>query len=149
MVEWNSLREGSPLVYELFEHTADLGLRVAANSFEELLAEAAHGLAAMVILHPERLETRATWVIEVRGTDPDYLLFDWLHELLIEFERSGRLPAEVNIELTMEGLRAVCHGEPFEDARHFASHEVKAITYHGLSVVEEQGHWRAEVIVDI
>ena len=36
-------------MFEFFEHTADLGLRVTARDLESLLAEAAHGLLAMLI----------------------------------------------------------------------------------------------------
>ena len=33
--------------------------------------------------------------------------------------------------------------------RHILDHEVKAITYHGLKVEQNDGGWLAEVIVDI
>jgi SHS2 domain-containing protein len=37
-----------------------------------------------------------------------------------------------------------------DEARHIMDHEVKAITYHGLSVSQTaDGSWQAEVIVDI
>ena len=39
-------------MYELFEHTADLGLRIQATTLEELLVEAARGLLAMLVANP-------------------------------------------------------------------------------------------------
>ena len=48
-----------------------------------------------------------------------------------------------------KSLTAAARGEPFDPERHPLSHEVKAITYHGLIVESSEGGWLAEVIVDI
>ena len=37
-------------MFELFDHTADLGLRVQADSLEGLLTEASRGLLAMLVI---------------------------------------------------------------------------------------------------
>ena len=47
------------------------------------------------------------------------------------------------------GLKATAWGEPMDPARHVLSHEVKAITYHGLGVERDGDDWIAEFIVDI
>ena len=39
-------------MFEHFDHTADLGLRVRAGTLEELLAEAGRGLLAMIVANP-------------------------------------------------------------------------------------------------
>ncbi len=36
-------------MYEIFEHTADLGIRVCAGSLDELFADAARGLFAVMV----------------------------------------------------------------------------------------------------
>ena len=41
--------------------------------------------------------------------------------------------------LAEPGLQAVCRGEPLDRARHELDHEVKAITYHGLTVRPQCG----------
>ena len=53
------------------------------------------------------------------------------------------------VEVGADGLRATAWGEPVDRARHELSHEVKAITYHGLRVEKTPDGWLAEVIVDI
>ena len=45
--------------------------------------------------------------------------------------------------------RGKAWGEPLDRDRHELSHEVKAITYHGLKVEQTPEGWLAEVIVDI
>jgi SHS2 domain-containing protein len=135
-------------MYEVFEHTADLGLRVRAADLETLFSEAGKGLYSLIVdLAAVRPRQEATF--RIPGRELDYLLFDWLNELLFAFEKDRMLYCEFAVTREAEGISAVAHGEPLDPSRHELDHEVKAITYHGLKVVEESGGWLAEVIVDI
>jgi SHS2 domain-containing protein len=136
-------------MFELFEHTADLGLRVRAASLEELLSEAARGLLAMLVANPQTVRPVQTRTFVLTLTEPGYLLFDWLNELLYAFESEKLLLKEFDIELSAELFKATCRGEPMDPARHEMDHEVKAITYHGLRALQTAEGWEAEVIVDI
>ena len=136
-------------MYEPFEHTADLGLRATAPDLDGMFAEMARALLAAMVENPEavRPETEAT--IEVAGTDREYLLFDWLKELLYRFDADHMLYSRFEVRVGPDGLTATAWGEPVDPARHLLNHEVKAITYHGLTVEQTPDGWRAEVIVDI
>jgi SHS2 domain-containing protein len=136
-------------MYEFFEHTADLGIRVRAPEVNTLFADAATGLFAAVVdgLDSVRLTERVE--ITVAGADREYLLFDWLRELLFRFDADHLLFAKFDVKVSASGLKATAWGERIDPARHVLSHEVKAITYHGLRVEQENGGWIAEVIVDI
>jgi SHS2 domain-containing protein len=79
----------------------------------------------------------------------DYLLFDWLNELLFTFDSRRLLLAKYDVHVDRSGLQAAAWGEPLDPARHRLEHEVKAITYHGLKVVQQDDGWLAEVILDI
>lgn len=139
-------------MYETFEHTADLGLRVSAESYVALLQEAALGLLSMVVADPSSVQLQTTVEIELPGdaqNRPEYLLFDWLSELLYRFETDALLLREFDIRITPDGLTATCRGEVADADRHQLEHEVKAITYHDLRVWQEAGEWHAELIVDI
>ena|SRR5688572_11876353 len=136
-------------MFELFEHTADLGLRVRAASLEELLCEAARGLLAMLVANPETVRAVQARTFVLTFTEPAYLLFDWLNELLYAFETEKLLLSEFEIVIGEQQLRATCRGEPMDSSRHEMDHEVKAITYHGLRALQTTEGWEAEVIVDI
>lgn len=137
-------------MFELFDHTADLGLRVKANSLEALFAEAGRGLLTMLVANPAAVQPVQTKTIELSAEEPSYLLFDWLTELLFAFESAKLLLAEFDIQIASGQLTATCRGEPMDPSRHEMDHEVKAITYHGLQVAQQaDGTWSAEVIVDI
>jgi SHS2 domain-containing protein len=136
-------------MFELFEHTADLGLRLRAATLEELLVEAGRGLLAMLVANPEAVQPLQTKEIQLAAEAPDFLLFDWLSELLFAFESKKLLLCEFDVRLAGGALAARCRGEPMDTARHQMDHEVKAITYHGLTVRQTAAGWEAEVIIDI
>jgi SHS2 domain-containing protein len=142
-------------MFDHFDHTADLGLRVRAATLEQLLAEAGRGLLAMIVANPEAVHGVQSKTIELTADDPAYLLFDWLSELLFAFESEKLLLSEFQIALVNDQsdaplrLRAYCRGEPADPCRHVLDHEVKAITYHGLVCEHRGDEWLAEVIVDI
>lgn len=136
-------------MYETFEHTADLGFRATAPDLDGLFAEMARCLFASVVENPEAVRPEVEQTVEVAGTDPEYLLFDWLRELLYRFDAGHWLLVHFDVRISATGLRATVRGEQFDPARHVLSHEVKAITYHDLKVGKTADGWLAEVIVDI
>jgi protein archease len=136
-------------MYETFDHTADLGLRIEAPTLEELYVEAARGITAQIVENVTEISTQETVSIAKQGTETDYLLFDWLDELIYQYEVRNRVFAVFEIELTDAGLTATVKGEPVDRKKHVLSHEVKAVTYHGFVVEETANGWRAEFILDI
>ena len=136
-------------MHELFEHTADLGLRAAAPDLNTLFAEMAACLVSAIIEDGATVRPLEAARVELAGTDREFLLFDWLKELLLRFETSRMLFAEFDVQVSDSGLTATVRGEAFDPERHTFAHEVKAITYHALKVEEHAGGWLAEVIVDI
>jgi SHS2 domain-containing protein len=139
-------------MFEVFEHTADLGIRIQANSLNELFCDAGRGLIAQLAnlstIRPVQLKQ-----VTLQSDSLEYLLFDWLSELLYAFEESRLLLAEFEVVVTEVAgefqISATCRGEVADAARHELDHEVKAITYHGLFVRQSGDEWEAEVIVDI
>jgi SHS2 domain-containing protein len=136
-------------MYELFEHTADLGLRVQSPDLDTLFAEAGKCLFSAIAEDPSAVRPEVEQAIELSGTDREYLLFDWLRELLYRFDADHMLYRDFAVTVRPDGLTATIRGEPLDPARHVLSHEVKAITYHELKVEQTPDGWLAEVIVDI
>ena len=73
-------------MYELFEHTADLGLRATAPDLNALFEEAAKALTSSIVEDPAAIQHETEVAIDIAGTDREYLLFDWLKELLYRFD---------------------------------------------------------------
>ena len=55
-------------MYEAFEHTADLGLRVAAENLETLFADAARGLFSVIVANLDEVRPVQEQQVHVRGT---------------------------------------------------------------------------------
>ena len=136
-------------MYETFEHTADLGLRVRAADLDTLFAEAAQCLFSAVVEDLATVQPLQRIDVKLDGDDREYLLFDWLRELLYHFDADHLLFGKFEAHVTDTGLTGTAWGEPLDRARHNLEHEVKAITYHGLRVEKIGDLWEAEVIVDI
>lgn len=136
-------------MYETFEHTADLGLRVRAADLDTLFAEAARGLFSVITDDPAAVAPRQRVAVTLPADAPELLLFDWLRALLYRFDAEHLLFSAFEVRVGPAGLAGSAWGEPLDPARHVLGHEVKAITYHGLSVTPVAGGWEAEFIVDI
>ncbi len=136
-------------MFEAFDHTADIGLRIRADSLNALFAEAGRALTSLLVEDIDSVHAVDKAEIAVEGTEHDYLLFDWLNELLFQFETDGRLFSRFEVSISETGLHATAYGEVVDPQRHQLSHEVKAITYHHLKVEQTPAGWFAEVILDI
>ena len=136
-------------MYETFDHTADLGLRIRAADLDTLFAEAAACLFSAIVEDPTSVRPLQRIDVRIDGADREYLLFDWLRELLYRFDSRHLLLSRFEARVGEAGLEGSAWGEPFDPARHALAHEVKAITYHGLKVERTADGWLAEVIVDI
>jgi SHS2 domain-containing protein len=136
-------------MYETFDHTADLGLRVRAPDLDSLFAEAAQALFSTIVENLGTVEPRQKIDVRLLADDREYLLFDWLKELLFHFDSEHLLFGRFEAHVGNDGLTGTAWGEPLDRSRHVLEHEVKAITYHGLRVEQTADGWLAEVIVDI
>ena len=136
-------------MYEIFEHTADLGLRIRAAELNELFAEAARALFSVIVDNFDDVRAVDELTFRLEGTRHDELLRDWLAELLYVFHTRHVLLVQFDVRLDLAGLTATARGEPLDPARHEIDAELKAVTYHGLKVEQHRDGWLAEVIVDI
>jgi SHS2 domain-containing protein len=138
-------------VYELFEHTADLGLRVRAPDVDALFREAAEALFAAIVERGDEEGARQaeTLRFSLDAEQLDWLLADWLAELLYAFESRRFLLDRFRVRVEGTRLEAEARAVPLDPGSDRLLHEVKAITYHGLRVERDGDGWLAEVIVDI
>ena len=136
-------------MFAVFEHTADLGVRVDAATLPEALADAARGLFSVIAGDLDQIRPDVEETFTVPGSDPTWLLYDLLGELHAAFEVRRMLFREFQVTITDDGLAATARGERYDPARHQLAHEVKAITQHQLAVDRGPDRCTATYIVDI
>ena len=141
-------RDAARFVHEI-AHTADVGFEVEAPTRAECFERAALGLACAVA-EADGVASRERREVAVVAEDRVALLHDFLHALLLLAQVDGFLVEGVEVTAIDDGsLRAVVAGEPVDPVRHRLHGEVKAVTWHGLSVERRDGAWRARVILDV
>lgn len=135
--------------FELFDHTADIGLRVYGGTPAELFTNAAQGMFS-IIVKQEEVRNKEERSVKIDGGDYGDLLVSWLSELLYQFDTEGKLWSEFEIsDINERRLQAVLRGEQVDPKRHELKTEIKAVTYHGLRVQNTADGWVAEIIFDI
>jgi SHS2 domain-containing protein len=134
--------------YELIDHTADVGIRAWGESLAEVFAQAALGMFSFMS-GLESVRERESREVVAEGADREVLLVAWLNELVYLFGVEGLLFRRFDVlEMEDTRIRARCHGERFDQARHSVTAEVKSATYHMLEV-KKNDLWHARVILDI
>ena len=135
--------------YRVFEHTADIGIEVDAPDKHGLFVRSAMAMFDMLVGLDSitGLETRH---VSVTGDDPAELLVAWLNELLYVYSVEKMVFSGFSeIALGDNTFSAVALGEPFDPVKHSADLEIKAATYHDLSIRCDEGAWKARIIFDI
>jgi SHS2 domain-containing protein len=136
---------------ETFDHTADVGLRIAADDLDDLFRTAAQGVFDYIVTNRDDVRVEAIEEVALRAESPADLLVAWLNELIFRCETTHRLYNRFDVQVAEDGLglTATIGGEPIDRDRHILDHEVKAVTHHGLALRREAEGFAAELILDI
>ena len=135
--------------YHQIEHTADLGVEIAAADLPQLFASAGEALYAL-IADPAKIETRENINISATGDTPEDLLHAWLCELLALFNIQGFIGKHCEINQISDGqVQGRVSGERLDLKRHDFHTEIKGVTYHDFKVWQEAGALHARIIFDV
>ncbi len=135
--------------YEIFEHTADVGIIVHGDTLEEMFEKAAYGMFD-IIVHADRIEPVRKVKVSISSPTLEDLLVDWLSELLYVFSTELFVMNKFDVRIRKDNsysLNAVCWGENFKRRKHGIKTEIKAVTYHELEINVEKGYLK--VLFDI
>lgn len=135
--------------YELFDHTAEVGLRAWGPSPAEAFVAAARGLCS-VIVDPATVHARQLRTLRVEAPDAPTLLVHWLNELLFLLDADLFVPADFSIsQWTDTTMIATVRGEEADPARHGFRSTVKTVTFHQLEVVRTDDTCWIQAILDV
>lgn len=142
-------QEASGSGWAHFPHEGDVGVRGYGSTLAEAFENAARALTSVVVpldlVHPDESVT-----VTCEGSDPEYLLLDWLNAVIFEMATRGALYSDFAVEITEAGLRGQMRGEAVDVARHEPSVEPKGATLTELKVAQgADGRWVAQCIVDV
>lgn len=135
--------------YRLFDHTADLGVEIYGKTVNELFANAAFSVFD-IITDLKHVTSTVERKIIVEGKGWEDLLVNYLREILYMFNGEGLLLKEYPIlKIDPRHLEGNVSGERFNPLKHRVNTEIKAVTYHQVTVKETSDGWVGRVIFDV
>jgi len=140
-----SLKLSQANKFEEIEHTADWSYRVWGENLAELFMQAAAGLYRLAGIRLAD-EPRVTRDIHLQAIDRESLLIAWLNELLYlhESERLGFDQLEI-VHLDETTLHARVIGASTQEWLK----DIKAVTYHNLTIRETPSGLEVTLVLDV
>jgi SHS2 domain-containing protein len=147
MSESQDARQSRP--YEVFEHTADIGLNIYGATLADLFIHAAQGMESLMVpLEQVRVVTGRE--IAVTGRDTLALLIEWLNELIFLFDTAHLLLRDFEIDaITETRVTGRAFGEAYDAQLHELSSAIKAVTWHEAAINRIPGGYQARIIFDL
>lgn len=135
--------------YSILEHPSDLGIEARGSSLIEAFQNAATAMMS-IILDLKTVTATECRHITITAMDEEQLLVKWLSEILYVYDGQRFVCSEFKItEFDRTHLEASVRGEMFLETKHHTKLDVKAVTYHQLSVKENDNGWIVRVFFDI
>jgi SHS2 domain-containing protein len=151
VIDADRIRFPDGSICEITDHTADIGIRVTAPDWSALLTAAAHGMLACIgDLKPAAGAPEQVVPFRLRASTRADLLRDWLAEILYHVDqRRWMLVAIRELAAAGDRIDASLAFAPYDPDASIMRRELKAVTYHQLSVVQTPDGLVATVIFDI
>lgn len=138
-----------PEGYRTFDHTADLGLEVWAETPERLFALAAVAVLAQVAEAPPG-EVEVSRELSLEADDPSDLMVHWLNTALLEAELTAAIWTRAEVrQLSGRGMSGLLQGQRRDPRRQVFLREIKAVSHHHLELVLDPPRCRCRVVLDL
>ena len=123
--------------YELLEHAADVMVRCTGRDLEECFENAAYAMFDQVV-DASRIEESVEKTVNITADDDEERLYSFLSELLYVMDCESLVFDSFKVTFDGNDVICVAKGEPLDVKKHHARAEIKAVTYHMLSVNREE-----------
>ena len=133
--------------------TADIAFEAYGQSKEEMFIAAADALMNVMVEDLGTITERLWREVSVEAETLEMLLFQFLQEFIFYKDaeqlllRAARMRFKEQKGMWMVTARA--YGETLDPKKHPLNVDVKAVTMHQFAVSENQGQWKARVVLDI
>ena len=134
--------------YETFEHEADIGIRGFGQTTAEAFEQTAIALYS-VMVNISLVKANEKRTVMVSAPDHELLLVEWLNALLSLSDIEHMVFSKFNVKIEETSLTGAAWGETLDRQRHEPNVEIKGATYHMLKVMETDGRFVAQCVVDV
>jgi|DewCreStandDraft_5_1066085.scaffolds.fasta_scaffold18099_3 SHS2 domain-containing protein len=134
---------------EFIEHTADIGIRVFADSINELFQIAGYGMFKIICENLDDVQCKESITGKISANDLNELLYLFLEKLIYEFDVKGIILKCFEIEIFENHLKYKAMGEFYNPKKHKIGTGIKSPTYHKLEIKKINNKFEAVIIFDI
>ncbi|HKI76335.1 MAG TPA: archease [Candidatus Bathyarchaeia archaeon] len=139
--------------HRFLEHTTDAYIEAWGPTLERAFAQAAEAFYE-TMLNVQKIDPILEEHIQVAGHDKKELLYNWIEQLLLEFDIKAMVYASYHIiiapdDRTSFRLRGRVRGEKYDRGKHGAKTEVKGVTYHLMTIEEDAKEAKIRFILDL
>ncbi|MFL2941345.1 MAG: archease [Candidatus Poseidoniales archaeon] len=121
---------------KIFEHTADVGIKVECNTLSEAFNELS--LSFTEIVTGGNLTTKQkSYEITIVSEDLESLLVRFLSHLIFLFDTKNFLPSSAEVDVVISDsceINGQILGDSYDEEKHGYGVEVKAVSYHMLEI---------------
>jgi len=137
------------LSYQIVDHTADLGIIVKGVDEKDVFIQAAYAMTDLMVEGDISKKT-VMKDVSLQGEDFPDLMVRWLGEILYLFDGENLIVNSIEIKsISPIQLKSTLTLSSFELEHHQVKREIKAVTYHQISVDKTKDGWQARIIFDI
>jgi SHS2 domain-containing protein len=130
--------------YEIFEHTADIRLKVEGTTYEELFESALDGMNALLVPDNFAKSIQIKECVSLEAQDITVLLVDFLSKVLtLSYTDKSIFNITKFITLTQQSLEVIIAGA---NVKKF-NKDIKAVTYHEAHVCKNKNNNYETIIV--
>ena len=127
--------------------TADMAFSAYGKDLNELFANA--GKALFSIMFEGNIGQKISQKIELGEKDEIMLLQKWLSELVYLHDSEKLLFSRFDIKTDGKKLSATVYGEKYDKKKHKFIIDIKAVTYHKMSIEKAKEGYKCTVVVDV
>ena len=125
--------------YRTLEHATDAVIEVTADNLENAFKIA--GISVIeTILDISKVTENDKRILEVKGKDLKYLLYNWLEEIIILTITDGFAGKRITIDISKDEeykIDAEVFGETIDLKKHEFKVEIKSPTFHEMEITQK------------
>ena len=139
-----------PAKFKHISHTADIGLAITGSDYSAVFVNAAQAMFSLIGEIKRPAKKTVEYQVCLNASDQEELLVAWLSELLAlsDINQIFFIYFQIN-SLSKTQINGCCKAVKFNQRNIQRKTEVKAVTYHQLSIKRDKQQITAKVFLDL
>ncbi len=135
--------------FEIFPHTADIGIRVYGETLKELFENAGEG-TLFLMREESEIEIKEEIPFDLEAFFTELLLNKFLNEFIYLFDAKFFIIKKFQIDKFSDNyIKGKFFGESFDGKKHKIKYSIKACTLEDMVIEKVDNLYRVDIIFDI